>query len=55
MADDEGRATGSDAVVGALGDEVRPGRGAAVPPPVDRPEALTAWQLVSQGLSLIHI
>lgn len=49
MADVPGRAAGSDAVVGALDDGRDPARGASVPPPVDRPEALATWQLVSQA------
>ncbi len=43
------RAIGSGAVVGALDPTVGPTRGADVPPPVERPEHLVAWQLVSQA------
>lgn len=42
---DAGRATGSEAVVGALTTD----RGGTLPPPVERPEQLSAWQLIVQA------
>ncbi len=45
----DGRSVSSEAVVGAGPPDADPTRGAAVPPPLDRPERLAAWQLIGQA------
>ncbi|MEX1162946.1 MAG: DUF2332 domain-containing protein [Nitriliruptor sp.] len=47
--EDDGRSIGSEAVVGAGPPGTDPSRGASVPPPVEQPERLVAWQLIGQA------